>query len=115
MIKRRQTRHIESLVSTKLGRKQTMSDDTIARGRLLQYGFVVTHAQLNEMYATQNGKCKICDKPFEINKLSVDHSHKNNKVRGLLCTKCNVLIGMAEDNIDVLYHAIEYLKMNSGV
>jgi hypothetical protein len=32
------------------------------------------------------------------------------EVRGLLCHPCNVMIGLAKDNIEVLEMAIKYLK-----
>ena len=59
----------------------------------------------------QNIKCAICGTEFnEKNKGFVDHSHITNEVRGLLCSKCNSLLGMANDDIEILKKAIEYLK-----
>lgn len=43
-------------------------------------------------------------------KLAVDHNHKTNKIRGLLCNRCNRGIGFMRDSIDLLQKAIEYLK-----
>ena len=40
---------------------------------------------------------------------SVDHDHNTGAVRGLLCQKCNTLIGLAGDDIAILKRAIEYL------
>ena len=62
------------------------------------------------MYVLQNGCCKICKQPTAYNKICVDHDHKTNKVRGLLCTHCNTLLGMAKDNLQILVNAIEYLE-----
>jgi len=38
--------------------------------------------------------CAICEKPRSAfkNNLSVDHDHKTNKIRGLLCFRCNKFI-----------------------
>lgn len=70
------------------------------------------------MFKKQNGVCAICLKQ-ELNgrNLSVDHSHKccsgrkscGKCVRGLLCTKCNKMIGLANDNIDILTSTINYI------
>lgn len=40
----------------------------------------------------------------------VDHDHVTGTIRGLLCSKCNTLLGMAKDNIAILENAIKYLK-----
>lgn len=77
-----------------------------------KYG--LTEEEYKKLFASQNNKCAICGCEFnENNKGFVDHSHINNEVRGLLCTKCNTLLGMANDNIEVLEKAIQYLKENS--
>ncbi len=63
------------------------------------------------MFRKQNNKCAICGQNFsDSNKAFVDHCHKTNKVRGLLCTRCNTLLGMARDNTSILENAITYLK-----
>lgn len=68
----------------------------------------------------QNGVCAICFKNEKrvydkINKketrLAIDHNHSTGKVRGLLCLNCNLILGYAEDDIDVLNRCIEYLKL----
>ena len=62
------------------------------------------------MFEKQNNKCAICGQEFsDSNKAFVDHCHKTNRIRGLLCTKCNSLLGMANDNIEILQNAIKYL------
>lgn len=42
--------------------------------------------------------------------LHVDHDHATGKVRGLLCTNCNIILGKCYDKIDTLKKAIQYLK-----
>jgi len=40
----------------------------------------------------------------------MDHCHKTNKIRGLLCGKCNSAIGFFDDDTELLEKAIDYLK-----
>ena len=42
--------------------------------------------------------------------LVVDHCHDTNRVRGLLCTNCNVAIGHMKDDVERLRAAISYLE-----
>lgn len=56
----------------------------------------------------QQGTCGICNRvPYK--RLSIDHCHKTNKFRGLLCNKCNTGLGYFEDDVIKLENAIRYL------
>ena len=56
----------------------------------------------------QKRKCMICGKPLE--KYHVDHNHKTNEFRGLLCPSCNWGLGNFKDNPLNLIRAAKYLK-----
>ena len=51
-------------------------------------------------------QCQICNKKED---LVVDHNHKTNVVRGILCNHCNRGIGHFLENESVLKSAIQYL------
>jgi hypothetical protein len=64
----------------------------------------------SNMLNRQNGKCAICGKPEpEKKRLDVDHCHKTGRVRGLLCTSCNRVLGHAWDDPERLRRAADYL------
>ena len=73
-----------------------------------RYG--ITFEQYSEMFKKQEGKCAICKThEKELNKiLFVDHDHKTNKARELLCHKCNVALSYFENYDSKPF--IEYLK-----
>lgn len=75
-----------------------------------KYG--ITTEDYLQMLDSQDRKCAICSKTvIENNRyLSVDHCHTTGKVRGLLCSNCNLGLGYFQDNIDFLLNAVEYLK-----
>lgn len=75
----------------------------------------ITKEQFDKMVAEQESKCAICHQVFPIDKLVIDHDHKTNKVRGLLCNQHNTMIGLAKESIDVFESAIDYVnKHNLG-
>jgi hypothetical protein len=45
-------------------------------------------------------------------RLAVDHCHQTDRVRGLLCSKCNLLIGLAKEDPTILKTAASYLEEN---
>lgn len=79
-----------------------------------EYG--ITLEEYNKMFEEQNHVCKICGKEETrkldetIWKLSVDHCHETGKIRGLLCSKCNVGLSKFEENEQLFLNAISYLK-----
>lgn len=60
------------------------------------------------LYLEQGGACAVCNTPF--GKPVVDHCHTGGHVRGLLCFSCNILLGHARDDKDVLLRAVAYLE-----
>ena len=68
------------------------------------------------MNAQQGGKCKICRQTCSRSRaLSVDHCHATGRVRGLLCGKCNLILGKMSDSPVLLRSMAEYLEENQGV
>lgn len=65
------------------------------------------------MFRCQEGKCAICGETTPGDNLHIDHNHETGDVRGLLCMKCNTLIGLAREKTSVLQEAISYLE-NEG-
>jgi hypothetical protein len=84
---------------------------TVENGRKRLHG--LTPAEYQEMYVRQDGRCAICSvtEPRAGRKsFCVDHDHGTGKVRGLLCTRCNTMIGNARDDVAILRAAIAFLE-----
>lgn len=83
-----------------------------SKKRMLKYRYDLTMDEYEKMYESQERKCQICEVEHKLggfDGLYVDHCHESNKVRGLLCNKCNSSLGKFNDSIEVLKKAIEYL------
>jgi len=72
------------------------------KSAILKYEYGITLDQYNEMFKEQEGKCAICQR--HQNKLTrtlcVDHNHKTNKVRALLCLTCNTDVSVVENRLE---------------
>ncbi len=76
----------------------------------LRYG--VSPEDYDQMLVEQDGCCAICGRhqtKFK-ERLCIDHNHETGIVRGLLCRRCNLLLGHAHDSVTILQLAIDYLK-----
>lgn len=65
-----------------------------------------------ELKTLQNNVCAICKKEELGKDLAVDHCHKTQKVRGLLCENCNRAIGLFKDDPVVCRAASDYLELS---
>lgn len=67
--------------------------------------------ECRRLIAKQTGRCAICAHLFnEANYWCVDHDHQTNRIRALLCHKCNSALGLFLENEDVLLNAVAYLR-----
>lgn len=77
----------------------------------IKHRYGMTLEDYDYMLIEQGGCCLIClSYPLPGKKLFVDHDHATGRVRGLLCNKCNVMIGLADDDIETLCQAVWYLQ-----
>ncbi|MGD9724853.1 MAG: endonuclease domain-containing protein [Nitrospiraceae bacterium] len=74
---------------------------------MLKRRYGLTVEELEQIRTQQQNKCAICkaEKP-----LAVEHDHKTKRVRGLVCTGCNTLIGFVENHPDRVVIVQQYLK-----
>ena len=88
----------------------------IGRKFHLRTRYNISPEQYEAKLISQNYYCAICGKDVVDNvrngnpvALSVDHCHKTNTLRDLLCHQCNSGLGQFKDNIEILQKAIDYL------
>lgn len=72
----------------------------------------ITPKDFERMLKEQSGQCAICGRyQIKLNRcLCVDHNHKTDEVRSLLCYNCNAILGQANDDKCILAKAIKYLE-----
>lgn len=83
---------------------QTIRDRNAARVR--RYG--MTTAEYDALLVSQGGVCAVvgCGSSH---RLVIDHCHASSAVRGIICDRCNVVLGRVEDTTQLLHGLAEYL------
>ncbi len=70
----------------------------------------LTVAEYQALLNNQDNRCLICQTPeWDGKKPHIDHDHKTNQVRGILCASCNIGLGAFKDNPTALVNAANYL------
>lgn len=82
----------------------------------LKRKFGITIDMYNEMLEKQQSRCAVCKVHVSdtTKDLAVDHCHDTGRVRGLLCGKCNMAIGLLNDDVQLVRSVLCYLE-NEGV
>lgn len=82
-----------------------------------RYKYGITNEEFEAILAGQGGVCAICraSEPGGRGDWVLDHSHDFDRKdprgwRGVLCTRCNVMLGMARDNEHALRAGAEYIR-----
>ena len=84
---------------------------------ILKRKYNLTREEYNKKLAAQNFSCSICGenevsidaRTGTVKGLAVDHCHTTNKIRDLLCWRCNSVIGKVNESIDLLDKMKAYL------
>lgn len=78
----------------------------LRRSRLKRkYG--LTEADFERLVAGQSGECAICGATDD--RLVVDHDHATGAVRAILCSACNLAIGLLKEDPKVMDSARQYI------
>ena len=75
--------------------------------RHLKRKYGLSPDQVEEMRASQDGACAICQR--KTTRLLVDHCHTKGHVRALLCQTCNTFLGWYEKKAETILRFERYL------
>lgn len=79
----------------------------------LRWLYGMTLEEYDAMLEAQGGACAVCGgPPMGKGRYHVDHCHSTGRVRGLLCHKCNVTLGMVQDSCEHLLALVDYLEIS---
>lgn len=77
----------------------------------LEANFGMSLEQFEQLFAKSDGLCQICKRPERRKRrLSLDHDHATGRLRGFVCSRCNLLLGDADEDAELLERAASYLR-----
>lgn len=76
--------------------------------RKWKYGLTLEQVERLLKNATE---CDICGNEFGDREPAIDHCHTTNKIRGLLCLKCNAALGYLREDPSLFQRAMDYIKL----
>ena len=67
------------------------------------------------MIKEQGGRCGACHDILGegTRQRCLDHDHKTNKARAVLCNQFNIALGMVQDSVDRLNNLVLYLQLHT--
>ena len=78
------------------------------KASLFKTRYGVSFEVFETLFEAQKGRCAICKTgPAE----HTDHDHESGNIRGLLCSRCNLALGLFRDSQLVLKSALTYLSI----
>ena len=83
----------------------------VRRDYKLRIAYGITSSEFDAMFTSQGSCCAICKgtDPVHHNWV-VDHHHATGKIRGILCSPCNIALRKDRDTIDHLKRALAYIE-----
>jgi Recombination endonuclease VII len=90
-----------------LEQKKALYNPDKTKNQRLKREYGISLDEYNELKIKQNNKCACCGGEYP---LVVDHCHKNGNVRELLCNRCNTVVGLCEENIDIVMNIMDYIE-----
>lgn len=113
--------HLDSLKKTphsQLPPERKKARRRTFRKSWLKRRYKMTIEDYEEMFEKQGGTCAICKSADSGGKhdsetFMIDHCHKSEKVRGLLCNRCNLAIGVLKDDVWLIERILEYIKIHT--
>ena len=94
--------------------RKTEGGKQVDRKSRIKRAYNITLEQYDQMFEQQNGLCAVCGCPEVGQRLSIDHNHKTGQIRKLLCSKCNLIIGLANEDKNYLLKVAFYLGQTDG-
>lgn len=89
-----------------------------ARARFLRWKYGISVEDYDAMLQAQGGGCAACGGPQDQagrEWFDIDHCHQTGRVRGLLCSSCNIALGLLREDRERIIRLADYLDRTAPV
>jgi hypothetical protein len=95
-------------------RSYIMNNPIKERKRWINRHHGITSEEYDVIFQKQGAKCgnRACITVMETKNRHLDHCHVTNKIRGILCNRCNLALGLLRDNLEIINGLALYLNEN---
>jgi Autographiviridae endonuclease VII len=69
----------------------------------------ITRDESKRLWRLANCACQLCGRQLSEGAFKVDHDHAGGHIRGILCHRCNIVLGLVGDSQPLLRAAIAYI------
>ena len=97
--------------------KRKLDTPGFLRQRHLMSSYGMSVEEWDTLFEKQGKACRVCKSTSPRTKNAVwhtDHKHETGKVRGILCSHCNTMLGMAHEDPAIMLAGVDYLKKRDG-
>lgn len=86
-----------------------------AKFNSIKHEYGLSKDEWYKILKSQGNCCALCkESSDELTFYQVDHCHETGKIRGILCRRCNLVLGCAKDKIETIKNALIYLKKHKN-
>jgi hypothetical protein len=85
------------------------------REQIVEYKFKrkygISLAKRDQMMIEQEFRCAACERTFNLAmRPSVDHCHNTSTIRGIICSNCNLALGLMKENPELIHKLAAYAE-----
>lgn len=113
MMKKYRNAHLDKERARGREYSKTHRDEIRARGLKRKYG--LTLEAFESMLFGQGSACAICGSiEWGSHGPTIDHNHETGDIRGILCKRCNLVLGYLRDSPQIALAVADYLEQTRG-
>jgi hypothetical protein len=100
-----------------MAKRREEAPEAVKRAKL-RSKYKLSDDDLDVLFDQADGCCEICGVAFgeeARTRAVIDHDHRTDRVRGVLCGNCNTGLGFVRDSTKILFRLADYVENPPGI